>query len=169
MRFTYPKNPAPVIGRKGEPGWPELRGEIHTRGNGVGGYLSDNDTLINADGTTSWQWRVRVNDKDYATTDDTAFYPMVVFLPHGRYLAGWTMGRHMIASVPTLDVYNDRNDAWQAAYASADAAADAAAETEVAYRLTTCSYCGGSNADPEEEYCSDTCFDAAEAEGSVKL
>ena len=127
MHFTFAKNPAPAIGRAGEPGWPELRAEIHTYKNGFGGYLGhDGASITNADGVTCIGWRVLVDKKDFFTVDetDTNFYPMIVRLPHGHgFYHGWTMGESMVANIPDLHVAQDEEAAWHLARQDAEHAA----------------------------------------------
>lgn len=124
------KNPSAVIGRKGAPGWPELRGEIHTKAHGIGGYLSKTNTLTNADGATCWEWRATILTDGAYSVEDAAgdFYPLVVRMPHGRFLAGWTMGEGMITSIPELDIVTDEDEAKALARECARIAAEHEAE-----------------------------------------
>jgi hypothetical protein len=55
---------------------------------------------------------------------DTTLTPIVARLPHGRgFLAGWTMGRGMLACVDA-DIYDDIRDAAWAAHSIAACAAE---------------------------------------------
>jgi hypothetical protein len=55
---------------------------------------------------------------------DTTLTPIVARLPHGRgFLAGWTMGRGMVACVDA-DIYADIRDAALAAHSMAEHAAE---------------------------------------------
>lgn len=129
-RVFTAKNPAPVIGRKGSAGWPELRAEVHTRANGIGGYLSSNYALTNADGQTCWDWRATILSDGVYSIEDAAgdFYPLVVRLPHGRFLAGWTMGEGMVTDIPTIDILTDEDEAKGLAKECARIAAEREAE-----------------------------------------
>jgi predicted GNAT superfamily acetyltransferase len=53
---------------------------------------------------------------------------IVVALPHGRFLAGWSMGEGM-ASTVDADLYDTAEDAAYAADSMAESAADSMAES----------------------------------------
>lgn len=55
---------------------------------------------------------------------------LVVRLPHGRYLAGWSMGEQMASWVDSTEVYTDETEAARAA----DSLAEYAAEREREYQ-----------------------------------
>jgi hypothetical protein len=51
---------------------------------------------------------------------DSTLQPIIARLPHGRgFLAGWTMGRGMCASLDS-DIYDDASDAARAAHSIAE-------------------------------------------------
>lgn len=72
--------------------------------------------------------RVRVSDTVYGVGEDIEVHPVVVLLPHGRFLAGATLGVGMLTLV-CLDVLPDRagsswlysggNSAWRLAWSEA--------------------------------------------------
>lgn len=128
MKMRFPKNPSLI--RRGENGWPMLRAEEHTRENGIGGYLgNDGNTLINADGCEVLR-RIEVNYKESWGGDlIDYFYPAILFLPHDRILAGWTMGKGMVTSFD-LEMFDDKEQAWFAAKLLAKYAAN----KEIEYR-----------------------------------
>jgi hypothetical protein len=94
---------------------------------------------LNSDGQpfTRWQWCDEVPDvrikhigwfvDEYG--DGDTIRGIVVALPHGRFLAGWSMGEGM-ASIIDADLYESAKDA---AYA-ADSMAESAAEREREYQ-----------------------------------
>ncbi len=58
----------------------------------------------------------------------TKFHPIIARLPHGRgFLAGWTMGKGMCASLDR-DIIEDEEDARNAAHSIAENAAEAERE-----------------------------------------
>lgn len=57
------------------------------------------------------------------STDDTEFSGFILRLPHGRFLAGWTMGGHM-ASTIDREVFTSEDDAVARANDMAERAAD---------------------------------------------
>lgn len=101
------------------------------------------------DGT--W-WKLRLSDKptrdlprdianitgyyidDYA---DQTYQPIVVRLPHGRLLAGYTMGEGMSTSFDASEVFIDEREAWMHAHEIADW--DAMLERE--YQASRCTEC----------------------------
>lgn len=68
--------------------------------------------------------------------DAETLQPCLALLPHGRYLAGWTMGEEMSTGFEP-DVYEDERAAWQVAHRIAER--DAEAERE--YRASRCPKC----------------------------
>lgn len=93
---------------------------------------------LNSDGQpfTRWQWcddvpGVRIDHTGWFTDeygDSEKIRGIVVALPHGRFLAGWSMGEGM-ASTVDADVYDTAEDAAFAA----DSMAEHAAEDEREY------------------------------------
>ena len=102
--------------------------------NGRGFYLSDAGQPF-----TRWEW---CDDISGASIDHTGWWTddycdskirgIVVRLPHGRFLAGWSMGEGMASSLDP-DVYDDIIDAARAA----DSIAEAAADREREHQATT--------------------------------
>ncbi len=99
--------------------------------NGRGFYLSDAGQPF-----TRWEWcdeieGVRIDHAGWWTDDhrDSKIRGIVVRLPHGRFMAGWSMGEGMASSLEP-DVYPD---AVAAAYA-ADSIAEQVADDEREYR-----------------------------------
>ena len=98
---------------------------------GKGFYLdSDNQPF------TRWKWCDDVEQSIRHTGwfcdehgDGSKIRGLVVYLPHGRFMAGWSMGEGMASSVEE-DIYDD---AISAAYA-ADSIAENAAEKEREYQ-----------------------------------
>ena len=86
-----------------------------------------------------WQWcdevdGVRINHTGWFCDehgDGEKIRGIVVALPHGRFLAGWSMGEDMLSTVDA-DLYDSANDA---AYA-ADRKAERAADNERDYQAT---------------------------------
>jgi hypothetical protein len=62
--------------------------------------------------------------------------PCVALLPHGRFLAGWTMGEGMFTDFES-GVYTDEREAW----ISAHYVTDSAAEREREYQASLCQSC----------------------------
>lgn len=87
---------------------------------------------------TRWAWcdevdGVRINHGGWYC-DDTCtdtIRGIVAILPHGRFLAGWSMGEHMASSVDGF-IYSTIEDAAHAA----DSMAQSAADREREYRET---------------------------------
>ena len=86
--------------------------------------------------STRWQWCDNIDGARIRHTGwwidvhcDTKIRGIVVLLPHGRFLAGWSMGEHMASSIEP-DVYDDIIDAARAA----DSIAEDAAEREREYQ-----------------------------------
>jgi len=102
--------------------------------NGRGFYLSDAGQPF-----TRWEWCDNIEGASIKHTGwwtdehcDSKIRGIVVRLPHGRFLAGWSMGESMASSIE-LDVYDDIIDAARAA----DSIAENAAEREREYQATT--------------------------------
>lgn len=107
-----------------------------TPGGGRGFYQSSKGLYCASHGST---FDLRLEDaNDHLTgrlsqingyyTDDTfegdTLQPIVARLPHGRgFLAGWTMGRGMCASIE-LDIYETIEDAARAAHSLAESDAE---------------------------------------------
>lgn len=116
-RSTYYHAPEPMVGGKSHPG--------------------DSFYLGDMGGPSRWVWAdeaggVRINHTGWYTDEDGDSEKMrgiVVRLPHGKFLAGWSMGEGMSSSVEG-DIYNDETEA---AYA-ADSIAENAAEREREYQ-----------------------------------
>ncbi len=97
-------------------------------GTGRGFYLDSDGQPF-----TRWRWcdevaGVRIDHTGWFTDDygdSEKIRGIVVALPHGRFLAGWSMGEGMASSVDA-DLYDTAEDA---AYA-ADSMAESAAEDE---------------------------------------
>lgn len=68
---------------------------------------------------------------------DETLQPMLALLPHGRMLAGWTMGEGMATDFDTSDVFTDERDAWIAAHHMAERDA----EREREYQASLCAEC----------------------------
>jgi hypothetical protein len=62
--------------------------------------------------------------------------PCLALLPHGRFLAGWTMGEGMSTAFKT-DVYDDEREAWLAAHH----VAERDAEDEREWQASRCAEC----------------------------
>lgn len=75
---------------------------------------------------------------------DATLTPIVAPLPHSRgYLAGWTMGAGMCATLAP-EIYDEPEDAARAAHDEAERSAIRAQEEELAETYTPpCVYCGG--------------------------
>lgn len=97
-------------------------------------------------------WRLRLSDtppdglpRDIARTTgyycdeygDQTFQPIVVQLPHGRLLAGYTMGEGMSTAFNASEIFTDEREAWMRAHEVA--AWDA--EQERAYQASRCTEC----------------------------
>ena len=102
--------------------------------NGRGFYLSDAGQPF-----TRWDWcdeisGARIRHTGWWTDEycDSKIRGIVVRLPHGRFMAGWSMGEGMASSLDP-DVYDDIIDAARAA----DSIAETAAEREREYQATT--------------------------------
>ena len=102
--------------------------------NGRGFYLSDAGQPF-----TRWEWcdninGARINHTGWWTDEycDSKIRGIVVRLPHGRFLAGWSMGEGMASSIDP-DVYDDIIEAARAA----DSIAEDAADRECEYQATT--------------------------------
>lgn len=103
-----------------------------TAGTGRGFYLESEGQPF-----TRWQWcdevdGVRIDHTGWLTDeygDGERIRGLVAALPHGRFLAGWSMGEGM-ASTVEADLYDTAKDA---AYA-ADSMAERAAEDEREYQ-----------------------------------
>jgi hypothetical protein len=102
--------------------------------NGRGFYLSDAGQPF-----TRWEWcdnidGARINHTGWWADEhcDSKIRGIVVRLPHGRFMAGWSMGEGMASSLDP-DIYPD---AVAAAYA-ADSIAENAADREREYQATT--------------------------------
>ena len=101
-------------------------------GTGRGFYLDSDGQPF-----TRWQWAdevdgVRINHTGWWTDeygDSETIRGIVVSLPHGRFLAGWSMGEGMASTVDGY-IYDSASDA---AYA-ADSMAESAAEDEREYQ-----------------------------------
>lgn len=98
---------------------------------GRGFYLSDAGQPF-----SRWDWcdnieGARINHAGWWTDEhcDSKMRGIVVRLPHGRFLAGWSMGQGMASSVDP-DVYDDAVEAARAA----DSLAENAAEREREYQ-----------------------------------
>lgn len=93
--------------------------------------------LDNAGSPSRWLWcddvqGVRIDHTGWYTDeygDSEKIRGIVVRLPHGRYLAGWSMGEGMASSVDGV-IYDDEREAARAA----DSAAEYAAEQEREYQ-----------------------------------
>lgn len=102
--------------------------------NGRGFYLSDAGQPF-----TRWEWCDNIDGASIRHTGwwtdehcDSKIRGIVVRLPHGRFMAGWSMGESMASSIDT-DVYDDIIDAARAA----DSIAENAAVREREYQATT--------------------------------
>ena len=106
---------------------------------GLGFYLDDAGQPFGR-----WEWADEVCNSIQHTGwfcddfQDDKVRGIVVRLPHGRYLAGWSMGEGM-ASAVEVELYDDMQDAALAA----DSLAESVADNERDYRE--------SNADDTEE------------------
>ena len=92
---------------------------------GSGFYLGDAGQPF-----TRWQWADEACDSiqhsgwftdDYG--DSEKIRGIVILLPHGRYMAGWSMGEGMASTIEP-DVFDDINDAAHMADEHARVAAD---------------------------------------------
>ena len=94
--------------------------------NGRGFYLSDAGQPF-----TRWQW---CDDVDGASIRHTGWFcdeygdgdkirGIVILLPHGRYMAGWSMGKGMASTIEP-GVFDDIVDAARVADSIAENAAD---------------------------------------------
>jgi len=91
---------------------------------------------LESDNPSRWEW---ADEVDGARIDHTGWFcddyqsetirGIVVRLPHGRYLAGWSMGEGMASEVGGT-LYTDETEAARAA----DSEAEAAAERERDYQ-----------------------------------
>ena len=104
--------------------------------NGRGFYLSDAGQPF-----TRWEWCDNVDGARIGHTGwwadeyrDSKIRGIVVRLPHGRFLAGWSMGKGMASSIDA-DVYDDIVDAARAADSIAENAADAEREYQATQNL----------------------------------
>src|SRR5690606_19227724 len=85
-----------------------------------------------------WQWcdevDTSIRHNGWFTDDqqDETIRGLVVRLPHGRMLAGWSMGEHMASEIDSTRVYDDEREAARAA----DALAERVAEREREYRAS---------------------------------
>lgn len=102
-------------------------------GTGKGFYLDSDGQPF-----TRWQWcdevpDTRINHTGWFCDDyrHDKIRGIVVSLPHGRFLAGWSMGEGMASTVDAC-LYDTAEDA---AYA-ADSMAESAAEDEYEYQAT---------------------------------
>jgi hypothetical protein len=105
-------------------------------GTGRGFYLGPQGRHGDGQPFRRWEWADEVSGVRIGHTgwfcdqhQDSKIRGIVVSLPHGRFLAGWSMGENMASSVDGT-VYNNAQDA---AYA-ADSMAESAAEQEREYQ-----------------------------------
>jgi len=132
--FTWPRYVAtltPLSGlRKKREGRRITGGYYHAptpnSNNGRGFYLDDAGQPF-----TRWQWADEACDSiPYSGwyTDDHGdsekIRGIVILLPHGRYMAGWSMGEGMASTIEP-GVFDDINEAAQMADEHARVAADA--------------------------------------------
>lgn len=103
-------------------------------GTGKGFYLNDAGQPF-----TRWAWCDEVEQSIRHTgwfTDEYGIREtirgIVVRLPHGKFLAGWSMGEHMVSSVGA-EIFTDELSAALAA----DSMAESAAENEQEYNFNT--------------------------------
>jgi hypothetical protein len=131
--FTWPRYVAtltPLSGlRKKREGRRFTGGYYHAptpnSNNGRGFYLDDADRPF-----TRWQWCDDVDTSirhtgwytdDHGTNDKIR--GIVIMLPHGRFMAGWSMGEHMASAIEP-GVFDDIDEAAQMADEHARVAAD---------------------------------------------
>ena len=137
----------------------------------IGGYLKG--TTLEAG---AWQLRVSLtppkslgrfaNTFGYYLDDDCdeTVRPMVALLPHGRYLAGTTLGEGMSSGVDASWVHETEREAWRAAYDMAEREA----EDEREYRASRCAECfDGTRLGYGE--CPDLCEECYQASGRRTL
>ena len=112
-----------------------------------GGYLSANGRdLTDAYGSVMARRVEIAHPGNYYFVDetDTAFFPAIVFLPHGRVFAGWSMGTEMLTNFDA-GPFTSARAAWIAAQASAERAADAEADYQATERARIeaeeCAHC----------------------------
>lgn len=94
--------------------------------NGRGFYLDDAGQPF-----TRWQWAddvegAHISHSGWFTDDygdSEKIRGIVILLPHGRYMAGWSMGEGMASTIEP-DVYDDIVDAARVADSIAENAAD---------------------------------------------
>ena len=138
--FTWPRYVATLTPLSGLRKKRELRkvcgGYYHAptpnSNNGRGFYLDDAGQPF-----TRWQWAddvegAHISHSGWFTDDhgdSEKIRGIVVLLPHGRYMAGWSMGKGM-ASTLEPDVYDDIDEAAQ----MADEHARVAGENEREYQ-----------------------------------
>ena len=138
--FTWPRYVAtltPLSGlRKKREGRRFTGGYYHAptpnSNNGRGFYLDDAGQPF-----TRWQWAddvegAHISHSGWFTDDhgdSEKIRGIVILLPHGRFMAGWSMGKGM-ASTLEPDVYDDIDEAAQ----MADEHARVAAENEREYQ-----------------------------------
>ena len=141
--FTWPRYVATLTPLSGLRKKRELRkvcgGYYHAptpnSNNGRGFYLDDAGQPF-----TRWQWAddvegAHISHSGWFTDDhgdSEKIRGIVVRLPHGRFMAGWSMGEGMASSLDP-DVYDDIIDAARAA----DSIAEDAADREREYQATT--------------------------------
>ena len=102
--------------------------------NGRGFYLSDAGQPF-----TRWQWADDVEGASIRHTgwwtddygDSEKIRGIVILLPHGRYMAGWSMGKGMASTIEP-GVFDDIVDAARVA----DSIAENAADNEREYQAT---------------------------------
>ena len=105
-----------------------LTGQLHP---GVGFYLDNHGS------PSRWKWADEIKAAHINHTgwhsdeygDSEKIRGLVVYLPHGRMLAGWSMGEGMASAVEG-DIYTDETDAARAA----DSIAENVAEREREYQ-----------------------------------
>ncbi len=98
---------------------------------GRGFYLDDAGQPF-----TRWQWADEVVNLRHTgwfcdEHQDSKIRGIVALLPHGRFLAGYSMGEHMASSIDA-DIYTDIESAARAA----DSLAENAADTERDYQAS---------------------------------
>jgi hypothetical protein len=136
---TLPRGPlaARIAARKAPPctgGYYHAPTPGAARGRGF--YLGDAGRQGDGQPAPRWTWADEVEGVTirhhgwYCTEDqDQTIRGLVLHLPHGRHLAGWSMGEHMASSVEP-EVYTDAAEAAHAA----DECARVAAEAEQEYQ-----------------------------------